>query len=304
MQRLILTCVLMIHSYAMNACDICGCSVMSGSPGILPKFRSHLIGYRTSMRQFDNAHPPSIINPEGSKSSNYYTTHELWGRWYPHNKLQIFAGLPYNDYRLTENNHTKHISGFGDATLLLNYLLINTGDTGGQKFKHLLTLGLGAKFNTGKFDANEIAGFQLGSGTKDYQAYLSYTARLGQIGALSEINLRYMGINPNQYNFGDKLFFAQKMFYWVKLGQSSILPHLGYFYEKSGVDKAKGIVQDYTGGTSHLLGCGADLYISDFNLGFNIYKPVYQNVGDGMLSESPRLQFNLIYIINKKPSCN
>lgn len=304
MQRVILCCVLMMHSYVMNACDICGCSVLSGSPGILPKFRSHLIGFRESVRQFSNIHPPSIINPEGFKSYNHYYTHELWGRWFPHDKIQVFGSLPYNQFRLEENGNTKSLSGFGDASVLVNYLLLNTGDSSNKIFKHVLTLGMGAKFNTGEFDPSEIAGFQLGSGTKDYQAYLSYTTRVNQWGALSEINLRRMGSNPNNYDFGDKLFYAQKVFYWLKLGRNSALPHLGYMYENSGIDKLNGKKQDHTGGYAHLMGIGADFYVANFNLGFNVYKPIYQNIGEGVLNENPRLQLNLIYIINKKPSCN
>lgn len=303
MQRYLFLCVLMIHSIAMNACDICGCSVLSGSPGILPKFRSHFIGFRESMRQFENTHPASILNPEGYKSSNTYSTHELWGRWYPHKRIQVFGSLPYNDFTMTENGVSRRKTGFGDASLLVNYLLLNTGDSS-TKFKHLLMLGAGAKLNTGHFAPADIAAFQVGSGTRDYQLYLSYTARYGQFGGLSEITARRMGTNPNNYNFGDKVFYAQKLFYWINIGKNSLLPHVGYMFEHSGVDKSNQVIQDYTGGNSQLAGLGLDWYMSSFNLGFNVYKPVSQNLGDGLVKESPRMQFNLIYIINKKPSCH
>ncbi|MCC6818417.1 MAG: hypothetical protein IT245_05975 [Bacteroidia bacterium] len=302
MQRIILMCVLLIYTSKMNACDICGCSVMSGNPGILPNFQSHFIGYKHSFRSFNNTHPPSIINPEGTKSYNQYRTHELWGRWYPIKRIQVFASLPFNDFVLNEDGQSRMVSGFGDASLLFNYMVFNTSDSN-RKFKHVFISGLGAKFNTGKFNSNEIAAFQIGSGTTDFQAYLSYTAKLKNFGALSEISAKHMGINPNHYNFGDKLFISEKLFYWKDFNKLSLLPHLGFLYEHSGVDKLNSVIQDYTGGSTTFLGVGMDAYVSNFSIGFNVYNPIQQSVGEGLIKESARLQINFLYLFNKKNKC-
>lgn len=302
MQRFIWMCVLLVHASDMKSCDICGCSVLSGNPGILPGIQSHFVGYRYSYRSFNNIHPPSILAPEGQKSKNEFQTHELWGRWYPSKKLQVFASLPINDYFLEENGEKITIRGLGDINFLLNYKLIDKEDTI-HGLKQLLFLGAGLKLNNGHFDSNEIPGFQLGSGTIDWSAYLSYTFRIKKYGALTELNARQIGVNPNGYDFGNKLFITEKLFYLFQTPRFRVLPQAGLTFEKSSADRLNGKVQDFTGGQSWLANFTLDAYYSDFNIGVNYSMPIKQTVGEGLIQESPRIQISCLYFIQRK-KCN
>ena len=304
MQRFIMLCVLSTTYITMNACNICGCSVMNGSPGILPKFRTHFIGLRHTHRSFTSTHPASILNPEVTKSKDIYRSTELWGRWYPHKRIQVFAFVPFNSFERNEDKVNKSIAGIGDASLMVNYLLLNTADSSKSKLKQAFLIGALYKHNTGKFDRNETPNFQLGSGTRDVQSYLSYTLRYGMLGLMTESSYRWIGINPNHYELGNRFNVSSKLFYWIKYGNNSLLPHVGIIRESAEADRLKGTFQDYTGGNSTLAGLGLDAYIGNVNIGINGYLPIIQNLGDGMVYESPRIQMNLIYNFKQKKSCN
>lgn len=304
MQRILFVSVLLITFPVMYACNVCGGGAMSASPGILPKFRTHFIGLRESVKTINIQHPASLLNPEIQKSSESFKSTELWGRWYPHQRLQVFGFLPYNHISRTANAQSVSRSGFGDATLLVNFLVFNTGDSNTGKFKQAFLIGAGCKFNTGKFDASESAGFQLGSGSKDMQMYASYTVRYNMLGLLNEASYRFMGTNPSAYRFGNRFNWSAKTFYWFKYNELTVLPHIGFNYENGGQDYLNNKLQQKTGAEIVLAGTGVDLYYKNFSLGANYYQPVYQYINAGQVKESSRFQINLIYNFKKLIKCN
>jgi len=304
MQRFLLLCVLLIQTPTMNACNVCGGGAMSGSPGILPKFRTHFIGFRESVKTINIQHPASLLNPEVQKSSESFYSTELWGRWYPHQRLQVFGFVPYNHISRTIKNQSTQKSGLGDVSVLVNYLVLNSDDSSTSKFKQALLIGAGCKLNTGSFNATETAGFQTGSGTKDFQFYGSYTMRYQMYGLLNEASYRVMGVNPNAYQFGNRFNWSAKAFYWFKINELSCLPHIGYTYENAAADRLKSIQQSKTGAEIALIGSGVDLYYKNFSLGANYYHPIHQNINAGQVTESFRLQIHLIYNFKNLIKCN
>ncbi len=304
MQRIITLCVLMVYTINMYACNICGCSAMSGTPGILPKFQSHFIGIRQSIRYVEATHPVSLLTPVEQKSKEQYLSTEIWGRWYPHKRIQVFGFVPFNQFTKTESNSTTQLNGLGDVSLLINYLIIQTPDTTSKSFRQVWMAGSGIKLNTGKYQIGESPGFQLGSGTNDLQLYTSHTARYGNAGVLNELQYRITGTNPDYYKFGNKFNWSTKLFYWKKLGRTSILPSIGVFYEKGKYDIWRSIRQAKTGSQLTMSGVGIDIYFKNLAITGNCYLPIHQYINAGLVKEQSRIQINLIYNFNKKQSCN
>lgn len=304
MQRIIIIGVLLLYTPIMIACNVCGCSAMSSSPGILPNFRTHFIGFRESHKTIHIQHPASLLNPESQKSTESFNSTELWGRWYPHQRLQVFGFMPFNRISRTVNEQTVAEAGLGDLSIMVNYLVFNTGDSIDTKFKQALLLGSAIKLNTGKFNPDESAGFQLGSGSRDLQLYASHTLRYQQTGLLNELSYRLPQQNPQGYQFGNRLIYSVKAFYWSKIKNLTILPHLGYAYENAQADHLNGILQSKTGSEILSAGAGVDLYYNDFSLGCNVFQPFKQNINAGQVNESYRLQINLIYNFKTVSKCN
>jgi hypothetical protein len=304
MQRIIVIGVLLLYTPIMNACNVCGCSAMSSSPGILPNFRTHFIGFRESHKTIHIEHPVSLLNPESQKSTESFASTELWGRWYPHQRLQVFGFMPFNRLSRTVNEQTISKAGFGDLSIMVNYLVFNTGDSIDRNVKQALLLGSGVKLKTGKFNPEESAGFQIGSGSRDWQFFASHTLRYQQVGMLNELSYRLPGLNPQGYQFGNRLIYSVKAFYWSKIKNLTVLPHIGYAYENAQADHLNSIRQSKTGSEILSAGVGVDLYYKDFSLGCNAYQPFKQNINAGQVSESYRIQINLIYNFKTSSKCN
>ena len=124
------------------------------------------------------------------------------------------------------------------------------------------------------------------------------------LGWLNEGAYRIMGTNPNAYRFGNRFNWSSKAFYWFKINDMSCLPHIGYTYESAAADRLNNKRQSKTGAEIALLGTGVDLYYKNFSLGANYYKPIYQYINAGQVTESFRFQINIIYNFKNLITCN
>ena len=304
MQRIIILCVfIVLNQSSIKACNVCSCTSMGNSIGILPQFKSHFIGIRETYRQFESVHPTSILSPIAIKSQERYYNTELWGRWYPNPNIQIFGFIPFNRFSKTENQVNTTIQGLGDISVLANYILLNTGDSSSNKFKQALSIGSGFKFASGRYNSAEFANFQLGTGSKDILFNASYTIRYQKLGVMSEFNYRLNGNNSSTYKFGNKLSINERFFYFLNLKKLALMAYSGYTFEKSNPDNLNKIKQSFTGGTARYFQVGMDAYKGKFQLGVSSIIPIQQNLGEGQIKEFPRIQINTIFYFNKKNKC-
>jgi hypothetical protein len=305
MQQFITLGVLLLINTNMFACNICGCNVSGANPGVLPQFNSHFIGIRSTNKTYHSKHLGSIINPGETHSTDRYLSTELWARFYPIKRIQVYFSLPYNQFYRNENGIEKTKTGWGDLSTLFNYLIIKTADTTGAKFKQVLSIGASVKLKTGRFEKNDVDGayFQMGSGSYAYTFYTSYVFNYKQMGLMNEVSQTRFGLNPMNYQIGNRINVSSRVYQVIELNSVRLMPRLGYLYEKSAIDKQNNIVQDHTGSFSHHLEIGADAYYKQFSLGCYLQKPVYQNLNQGYTVSKPFIQLQLIYNLNKK-SCS
>ncbi len=287
----------LINIQITEACDICGCSIANGSSSILPQFQKNFIGIRGSYARYNSHHidDQQNINRETSIST------ELWGRFYLRKRLQLIAALPYNIKSQVEKGTKTEIKGIGDATLGINYTLVNINKDS-LKWKHLLLAGAGIKLPTGKSnihtgnDETNIA-LQPGSGSFDYLFNVLYTVRRRKLGISNDVQYRLNYENPDKYQFGDKLSLASRIFYWKNITRScSVLPYTGVLLENMGKDYQNGYAQDATGGHIYCITMGCEVYYKSLLLAFNYSHPFNQNLSDGNVKSFPRLQFNTSFL--------
>jgi len=288
--------VLSLHSDPVYACNG-GCPSGGGYLGIVPQFSKNFIGLRYRFRSFE------YQNTSGSDpaSKHRFETAELWGRFYPHKKIQAFIFVPFqmNAEKSEASSYTK---GVGDISFIFNYTVLNTGDSLERDWKHTLLLGVGAKLPTGKYQQRNISKqmypvtFQPGTGA--YSAIFSgmYTLRYTNIGWNTNISYYYNGNNELAYSFGNMLSANSSLFYWLKAGTVSFLPSLGTYIEQTERDIDNGYYVNSTGGMISYGTLGLDIYIKRLALGINIQKPYAQNLPQREQKNDLRLLTSAVWL--------
>lgn len=288
--------------FKVHACDVCGCSSGGNSLGILPQFNNHFVGLRYSYKQFNTTHPPSIIpGIEGQNSDEYFHSLELWGRFYPIKRLQVFAFVPFHFYQQKLSNESIFVNTIGDISVLANYIFIQTPDTGNFKIKHNFQGGIGIKMPTGQFQMKHHEellnpNLQPGTGSWDILFNLAYTLRYKKWGMNTEVVYRLNTPNPEKYKFGDKVTLSAKGFYLKEWNKFSLLPSSGLVYEYTFSNLDKNARVDYTGGNVFSIHAGIDLYWKRFSLGLSTQIPVWQNLSEGYVYQYPKANAQFLFM--------
>ncbi len=302
MRTLLLTVALLAFGSAASACDVCGCSIGGNYFGILPQFHRHFVGIRYSEQNFQSAHSKKAANLGQFDSEEKFRTVDVLGRFYPLRRLQLLVLLPYHDFRRVENGVLTHSQGLGDASILGNFLLLDTGDSLGKRWQHSLTVGGGIKAPTGQHSKKDHEGklllenLQPGSGSTDFMLSATYTLRRGAWGFTSDVLGRLNTANHHDYHFGNRASGSAKVFYWKQLRRISFLPNLGVFAENSGSSRDGKNYVSNTGGSIALATLGLDVYTGHFSFGCTVQQPFYQDLGAGAIQANTRWMTTLNYI--------
>ncbi|MDX1943706.1 MAG: hypothetical protein SFU99_24275 [Saprospiraceae bacterium] len=284
-----------------QACDVCGCSIGGNYFGILPQFHGHFVGLRYQYRSFRSEHLPLFSQTETLVSHEYFHTTELWGRWNPSKKLQLFAFVPVHFMQKRETGISTRENGIGDPSVIANLVLFNTGDDVRNTWKHAIQIGAGIKFPVGHSNLKLSDGlvnpnFQLGTGSFDFPLNAIYTIRYKRAGLSTEVNYRINTANSNDYRFGNRLNTGTHFFYWQQVGATAFLPSVGTLWEYAAQDLENGIYQDLTGGQSLWLTTGLDVYFQRFSVGMSYQQALYQDLAEGQLTSRPRLTANVSFL--------
>lgn len=266
----LLFCLILITTTKAKACDVCGCGSSSSFLGILPQFQKKLLGVNYQYTHF--THPETSIsnNGLGYVNKDIYQRTEVYTRWYPIEKLQLFAFIPFAMHQRTETEGNSTISGIGDTRLSANYMLINTGDSANMKWKNTLLLGIGIHMPTGKYQQRDIkglmlpAGMQIGRGAFGYSFQSNYLTRIEKWGVNVDLNYQFYGENERSYQFGSQILSTFSLFRWMVLNQTMLLPSVGLRIENFAKDSNFNIPQMNTGGQAFLGVLGLDFYQKRF----------------------------------------
>lgn len=302
MRTLFLAVALLAVLPAASACDICGCSVGGNYFGILPQFHRHFVGFRWSEQMFQSAHSYTSLKNGTNLTDEHFRTVDVLARFYPWRRLQVLTLVPYHDFQRSEEGVHTRARGIGDASLLLNYVLFDTGDSLRHPWRHTLTLGGGVKLPSGKHNLKDQEGallnpnLQPGTGSTDYFVSATYTLRKGFWGLSADGQARLNTANRKDYRYGNRLSGSAKLFYWKNFRRVTLLPNAGVFSDVSATNLDQNEVVDNTGGYVTLATLGLDVYSGHFSAGFTFQQPVYQNLGDGAIRARNRWMATLNYV--------
>lgn len=303
MKKLIATIGLLACVYTTAiACDVCGCAANGGGTmGIMPRFGRHFVGVRYSQSAFTSQHLTLFENEIPQHSSEQFNTIQVWGRYVPHPRVQVFALMPYHFFSRKEENRTTTSQGWGDATLLANYVVINSADSMSSKFKHALQLGAGVKLPTGNYNRTNngallLANMQMGSGTVDIPFNAMYTLRYKKAGVNTELNYTLNTTNTNSYRFGNRAGATLRFFYWKNIKNATFLPQLGVSYEHLAKDVSYKEIQKYTGGQRTDIVAGLDTYFKSFSFGVALKQPISYHLGSGQIIPKTSFSTSIIYL--------
>jgi hypothetical protein len=290
--KYLLLYILMSFSTSSFACDACGCSNSGAYFGLMPQSNKTLVGVRYQHLNFVT-HPDSPV----LRTEEAFNVAEVYTRFFPVKRVQVMAFLPYRFASQTTNTEIKKQNGIGDATVLINYNLLNTlmDKEKVSDFNHTLMIGGGIKLPTGKFKYNENnladvanANFQAGSGTTDLIINAFYTINKGDWGLATNISRKFNSTNADQYRFGNQLYGTVDLYRSFKLGKISLTPNVGIYGEKGelGTKDGKKILE--TGGTLLNATAGITLFANRWTLGINGQTPLAQKLSAGFVQARSR----------------
>ena len=293
----ILWLILFCSFQTANACDICGNNPNSMYVGLLPNYTNHFVGLKHRFVKFETEH-----NDKQEYGQDVLHETTLWGRYNLNKKIQIYASIPYliND-RI--DNHTSYvIHGLGDASVLLNYTLIDNNDSLNGKLYHFLQTGVGVKLPTGQSDliANGntvIPMLQLGTGSTDILASVFYMMRIKKLGWSCAGNYKWNTTGANDYRMGNNLNVDLRGFYWYQRPNHAWVPSVGLGWEHMETNTDRGIERELTGGNALLSSVGVQLFKGKFSIGSIFQLPIHQNINSGFTQGSFRIsnQINFFF---------
>ncbi|TXB62593.1 transporter [Phaeodactylibacter luteus] len=302
MKRLFLLSLLFLGILGHGkACDACGCSMSPGYAGLLPQLGGHYIGFWWQHQQY-RTFPDLSFEPGASPQTEYFNSLEVRGRWQAGRKWQLTAILPYAYHLRQEDGTPKTVSGLGDLTLMAHYALWSSPDSTYSLFRHRLSLGAGAKAPTGRFETpgpNEVANpnFQVGTGSWDALANLSYTLRYERWGLNVDATARFNGESSSTYRFGNRFSGLASVFTLRQHGRLQLMPNAGLMYEAAELDTERGYFRTQTGGRAWLANAGLEAFLGNLNLGIAWSLPLRQDWNNGLVDARQRaaVHFNVFF---------
>ncbi len=277
------------------ACNTCGCGVANNHYGILPQFRKNFIGIRYRYRSYMSELEAGHLAPYSYET---FQTTELWGRFYPMKKLQVFAFIPYNFNERREGGKHTYLNGLGDMIVSANYNVINTYDSASSDWTHNLLIGAGVKLPTGQFRKIEDGltvnqNFQLGTGSVDLLFNMIYTLRYKNLGVNTEFTYNYNTTNIDEYRFGNTSRSGLTAFYISKTGVITLMPNAGVSLETFKDNQQFQKPFPESGGWAMLYSVGLESYYKKFALGVSYSHPGKQKLFNEKVIANDRMSIHL-----------
>lgn len=229
-----LLCAVALGTYASYGCDVCGCASGGQYFGLLPQASRSFAGVQYQYYHFTTAHPPLFGRGAEERTTNFYNTVQVWGRYAVGKRLQVFAFVPYRYNMQRSDTVTYRMQGLGDMTLIADIVMLNTTV---HDFTHQLLAGGGMKLPTGKYtgitemDRQGLPNMQPGTGSADFVLNGNYTVRRNNAGVNLDASYTLTTPNGDKLKYGNKLAAGIVVFRPVEAGKVSLLPQAGLRYE-------------------------------------------------------------------------
>jgi len=282
------------------ACEACGCAASNPYFGLLPQTQTNFIGIQYIDRRFN-----TDVQHEGSSlvesAKEHYQTFQVWGRVHITKRIQLIGYLPYSiNTQHEEGEHANTIKGPGDATIIVNYKLVNKEDC---SWRQTLLVGGGAKLPTGNYSTQSVESgetlpnMQPGTNSWDFVANANYTVKRNAVGVNVDGSYTATTANKADYRFGNRVSLGSSAFYQLQANQVSILPLAGVRYDHAAKDYLyySSRTMDNDGGGWQLFASqGVQAYYKRTGIQLMCYEPISQNYISGFVKTKFRAEAGFI----------
>lgn len=289
MKTLRYTLVIMLGLMAAQigkACDICGCSAAMSAGSLFPQVQTNMFGLRQSAQAF--THPRGNFNGLSEVKSDHYYESDLFFRWFPKKRLQVWIHAPYRVMNRIESERITTVRGMGDVQVRAFYTVIRP-DTTFRKFKHMLQLGGGMSLPTGKYRQRDAQltllpmGLQSGTGAWSGMLNAIYMVQTRKMGLAVQADLRGFGSNEDTFKKGatggvGTSFFLRR--HWFR--NVLALPQLGFRYDGSMADEQYGFQRPDSGSSGAQCSIGLDCFGKGWMAGVHVARPFERNQAEKM----------------------
>lgn len=296
--------ILILVSFAGNACDLCSCTTSGGSATFGNLGMSNFIGIRYIHQSYESQNGIFANSP---KSQEQFNTYQLWGFVPLNTSFYISAIIPYQDLNRTFQNLDENSNGLGDITVMGWYkwkiqkksedeTMTDKIDSG-----HAINFGLGVKSPTGEFEQRLTdrvnPGFQVGTGSWDFVSSAMHSFEKNNIGISTNVSYYIKSKNKNEYKFGNQFSFSTNMYYKLNTSKMDISPFVAFsgdFYES---------IQQYgeklpeTDGSIYNASLGTEFNLRKVQIGGKFTFPVSQDLFGGNVTSKNSFSVYLNYVL-------
>ncbi len=275
---------------SLDDCDACGCAAGNGSSGFESLLNPQFIGIKYFAQHYK---AKENLFVKDLTQDQYFNTLQLWGKIPLTKKLSVYASLPFHFHEKKTRQGDIRINGIGDLNLMGIYQIINSKDNA-----HQLNGGLGIKIPLGKFDEKGISGvnpsFQLGTGSRDYQAALNYKFQKNKLAVLINTDYTVKTENKKHYRFGNQWNYAATGFYRITGTDKTIFSaKAGLQGEVYDTNRQYGETLPRTSGSALYGKLGFEASYKKFSLGSEIMLPAYTELAGGDIEAKSRFSIFL-----------
>lgn len=213
-----------------------------------------------------------------------YQVDELRARYFLSQRLEMNFFLPWVRNTTFTTEQTVSLRGLGDATVLAGWHLLRRVEVEGS-WQHRLIVGLGVKLPTGRSGARDPAtdrryavSQQLGSGSWDGLAWLTYVGRWRRAGLSTNLSWKYTGRNRFHEAVAPGFSTTASLFYLLPIGADwRLLPAAQLYYERTRGETYYGELTGEHLTNSALLGPALDVFWRNLQLSLAVQRPLFDH---------------------------
>jgi hypothetical protein len=292
--------VLVLAGVRAKACDICGCGAALSAGGLFPQVQTNMLGIRQTAQRF--IHPKGNFNGLSEVYQDHYDESDVFFRWFPKSRLQLWFHLPYRVVNRVESERITTVRGIGDMQLRALYTVIKP-DTGIKRFKQVLQVGGGLSLPTGKYRQRDEQltllpiGIQAGTGAWSGMLNAVYLVQSRKAGLALQADVRTFSTNEDLFKRGHTAGASAQLFLrrnWFR--NVLALPHIGARYDVSGADRQFDLERPDSGSSGGQTSIGLDCFGKGWMAGCQVSYFLPRNQAVVMPQPEPGFQLSFGFI--------
>ena len=250
--------------------------------GLFPQVQNNMLGLRYLPSTFIHPTNPPNTNQGSILKKDVYQDGEVFFRWFPSKRLQLWTSLPIKSHIRYESERTTQITGPGDLQFQSFYTVLREDSS---RWKHLILGGLGLSLPSGKYLQRDETlsmlpvGFQLGTGSWSGSFSALYMLRYLSWGATVQADVRAYTENENFFQKGRNQSAQLNLFRQLTSNHSKhrLLMQVTSRFEELFSDQEFNKRKENTGSKSLWFGLSLDYFGKSIFGSLQVLNPVYQN---------------------------